>query len=583
MDDVGLKPERRMKGVAVSRGLGVGNVVFLDRAPHRSDAPGAESQVEIKRFRRALRQSRHELSELIKEAGGNGEAASLLDFQLLILESSSLPTRVEDIIDAEQSSAEYAVRVACSESSAKQKASPDPHLSEKSLDIDDLERRLQTALHRQERPHFGSEIDGAVVAAFELRPAEVVEIGRHKPAGLVTERGGWTSHSCIIARELNIPMVSGIRRIDRVLNEGDRLLVDGNAGLLVFDPPAISSPSVVVSEPETLPETSFRRSTTKDGVDVTIRANVDMPEAYPTAHKFGARGIGLFRSESLIVWPGDVPDEEDQTLAYSRIAEVAGEDGVRIRTFDVGRHRLTGLHDDTEINPALGLRSIRLALDQQTHFRCQVRAILRASVAGNIDILIPMVSGVEEMELARKTIEEEANALREQGVEIGAPRLGAMIEVPSAVFLVNEIAAVSDFLALGTNDLVQYTLAVDRDNEMVADWYRTLHPSIIRSLRKVLSAARKAEKQAVVCGEMAGSHFYVPLLLALGARELSMNINSIRSIRRLISEISLDVFERCTAVDELSSADEIEEMLRQLYAEHWPDSFPKGSLNAKHR
>jgi phosphoenolpyruvate-protein kinase (PTS system EI component) len=266
------------------------------------------------------------------------------------------------------------------------------------------------------------------------------------------------------------------------------------------------------------------------------------------------------------------------------MADKVGDAGLKIRTFDIGLEEAGHRRAITEHNPSLGLRSIRLSLVETERFRTQIRAILRASADRNIDIVLPMISGVDEVLRSIEIIKEERKSLESRGVTIGEPHLGAMIEVPSAVITANDIARNVDFLCLGTNDLVQYLLAVDRDNDAVADWYQTLHPAVIEAISTVLNAAATAGIPVGVCGEMAGSAFYVPLLIGLGARELSMNINSITQVRHLIAGISSnEAAELVARVRSGSTADEIESGLREYYIEHWSHLFPPGLLNTRHR
>ncbi|HEV8590792.1 MAG TPA: putative PEP-binding protein, partial [Pyrinomonadaceae bacterium] len=305
------------------------------------------------------------------------------------------------------------------------------------------------------------------------------------------------------------------------------------------------------------------------------RANLDIPSVYKKAKALGARGIGLYRSEFLFNQFKGFPTENEQAAAYSEIADFAGPDGVKIRTFDLNAEQLYGEAAAREKNPALGLRAVRLSFSHLKEFRTQLRALLRASFDRNIDIVVPMISGVDELRHVREIIDSERESLTRKGVTTGNPRLGAMIEVPSALFLANELAEESDFISLGTNDLVQYLLAADRDNESVADWFRTLHPAVIRALRQVATASTQAGKPLIVCGEMAGSPFYLPLLIGLGVSELSMNMNSISRIRRMIAGIA---YEECVSLAKealtFRTADDIEHCMFQHIRTKWSHLFP---------
>jgi len=320
----------------------------------------------------------------------------------------------------------------------------------------------------------------------------------------------------------------------------------------------------------------------RDGVEITIRANVDTVEAYRNAQRAGAVGIGLFRSESLLDGNGTLPSEDDQTAAYRRIAEAVDDGTVNIRTFDVGIEYFDGGRRK-ESNPSLGLRAIRLGLRREADLRTQFRAILRASADEDVGLILPMVSSLDEIRAARRILDDESQDLTAAGIRSGLPRLGAMVEVPSAVFTIDDIAAEVDFLCLGTNDLVQYLLAVDRDNDAIAGLYKTLHPAVLRAIGTVIDAGRVTETPVIVCGEMAGSPFYVPILLGLGATDISITANSIRPIRQLIAGIMV---EECESLVSRSltckTTEEIESLLHDHYATYWEHLFPPGLLNTRH-
>ncbi len=590
MNDAAATSERRINGLAVSHGIGIGRLVFfLDDPSHLTSIAATSPEVEAERISSAAASCRAQLNSLIaaNQSGEQPAIKDILDLQLLILDQSSLIGKIEAQIVENGVNAESALKIVAEELVGRQSTVADPHLREKHLDIADVCNRLEAALQGLV-PTLENKYSGAIVAARELRPSVMIELKKCGPAGIITERGGWTSHTSILARELIIPMVSGVQAVSGSFAEGCDAIVDGENGLVIFAP----SKSTVNEYASMGVSTSaggsefdvVSTSGTMDGQRIAVRANVDIPEAYPLARRSGAEGIGLFRSESLISQPGQIPSEAQQLTAYRQMAEVAGEDGVRIRTFDIGIDQLSGNVSRTEVNPSLGLRSIRLSLHEQVHFRAQIRAILQASLNTKIDILLPMVSGVSEVVAAQNLIDEERGRLIDHGIPFGTPRVGAMIEVPSGVMTSREIARKVDFIALGTNDLVQYLLAIDRDNESVAEWYQTLHPAVLRSIREVINAGEEAGKQVLVCGEMAGSPFYVPVLIGLGARELSMNVNSIKQIRHLISGITVDrATELAAKIAHCETSEETEGILRSFYTQHWADLFPQGLLDAKHR
>lgn len=581
--------ERRIAAIAVSRGVGIGHVVeFRDdekQLVHHTIGP-EEVDAELARFRRAVEQCRHQIEGLVESNGSprSDELTAIFHIQLAILLDPTLTDAVESSIREHYCNAAWAVSQAAADLVRRQSKAEDTTFREKRLDVEDVCERLVATLdgtQLSDRRVFA----GAVILARELRPSTILELHRNEPAAIVTERGGWTSHSSIVAREFRIPMVSGVRAAEHGLRAGLHAIVDGDNGLAIVQPSA----ETVERFSTSVPRRSRRENNTAasaaagavmlDGTRITIRANADIPESYLSAQLLGAEGIGLFRSESLIRRPGRIPSEDEQTAAYIEIARAAGAHGVKIRTFDIGVDRYLPNAGTAEQNPALGLRAVRLSLREQEYLRCQIRAMLRAATAGRIDIVLPMVAGPGELTQAAAIIDEERRSLQNAGVAVGDTKLGAMIEVPSGVLTAPEIAARADFLSLGTNDLVQYLLAVDRDNYAVADWYQSLHPAVIRAIKSVVEGAAQAAIPLVVCGEMAASPFYLPVLIGLGVRELSLNVNSINQIRTVVEGITAD---ECTElvrqIAALETAPEIEAFLRDHYRAKWSNLIPENLL-----
>lgn len=518
--------------------------------------------------------------------GREQSVSGILGVHLLILESSFVE-KIETFIKRERVNSEWAISRIADQYIEQQEVVPDLNFRDKSLDIEDIAKRLLNALNGS--PAASSPSSQAVIVARDLHPSAIIDIAKTETAALITEQGGWTSHSSILAREFNLPMVTGIRNLQQFMLADDRIIVDAINGEVIVNPtdPTVAeytALSVPLEYSGTFNSRSAGFTATVDGEGLLLRLNLDQPEAYAEAEKKGAQGIGLYRSESLIRQPGKIPSEEQQFEAYRRIAEAAGEFGVRIRSFDVDVERFGSDPHWVERNPALGLRAIRLSLADPMHFRTQIRAILRAAHGRKVDIILPMISGVDEIIRSREIIDSERTDLIAAGIDVGEPQIGAMIETPAAVLTAFEIAKAVDFLCLGTNDLVQYLLAVDRDNEAVAEWYQTLHPAVIRAIRNVIADARSADTPVIVCGEMAGSPFYAPVLLGLGAREFSMNINSIQPIRKLLSGISAnDAGDLVDNIRVFDTAEQIENYLREYYSTYWLDLFPTDFLNSRFR
>ncbi len=570
--------EVRFKARAVSRGVAIGRIVCLhgsERQFYRVDIDAADIEREVHRARTAFRLARRQLNKLRGDtAFASTSISGILDAQRAMVEDSSLLAQVESEIESQKVNAEWAVKFVTDGYISKYKSIADAHLRERYIDVEDVAERILNAIDGGERSAtFGKD---AIIVANELMPSTLAERTGDPPTAVITEHGGWTSHAFILARELNLPAVTGVRKLLRRVDTGDTAIVDGYNGRVIVNPTAetleryrlpvsqfqeINYNDVTVSNAETV---------TLDGREIIIRVNVDVPDVYKKAKRLGARGIGLYRSEFLFDRFKGFPTENEQFDAYREIAEFAGEDGVKIRTFDLGPEEVFGQSYGREKNPALGLRAIRLGLASNRNLRTQLRAVLRASHNNIIDIVIPMVSGVDEIDQVRELIDREKESLAARDVPAGTPRLGAMIEVPSAILMAEEIVDATDFICLGTNDLVQYLLAVDRDNESVAGWFRTLHPAVVRALRTVIDATTGAGKPLVVCGEMAGSPFYLPLLIGMGATELSMTVNSILRIRKVVSGIAFqEAMTLAREAEKCRTADEVEAVLEHHIAEKW--------------
>ncbi len=591
MHQAASKPERHLPALAVSRGIGIGTVIFLHGHKRQFFRRSIDSNLidtEIEKFRSAVEECKDQLKELSNRHNDQNQLVSeIFGVHLLIVQESSFIKKIETVIRDRQVNSEWALKVVSDQYLERQISVADQHLREKSIDIEDVSDRLLSVLIGL--PASVRLTDpGLIIIARELRPSAIMELKKSSPAAIITERGGWTSHTSILAREFGLPMVSGVRKFGQIVSEGDRLIVDGFSGQVIVNPKIetielfqrLADETVIRDE---LPAITNNSTATTDGTSIFIRANVDIPETYERAKLFGAEGIGLFRSESLISSPGSIPSEEEQMSAYRQLAAIAGSAGVNIRTFDVGIDQMSERGFSSERNPSLGLRSIRLSLSDTAYFCTQIRAILRTSGDQNLSIVLPMISGLSEVLLSKSIIKEECDRLSEEGIQFSEVKVGAMIEVPSAVLTINEIAQNVDFLCLGTNDLVQYLLAVDRDNDLVANWYQTLHPAVIRSISSVLEAGSERGIPVTLCGEMAGSVFYVPLLIGLGAREFSMNVNSIQQIRHLVSGISLaETHDLVKMARNCHTAEDTEYLLRTYYLKNWKDLFPPGLLSTKH-
>ena len=581
--------EIKLKARAVARGAAIGKIVCLHgrkRQFYRLNIEDSQIERELRRFRASVRLAKRQLKK-ISTAAVKDSKSNIFEAHLLILEDKSLHEKIEKNIQSQKVNAEWAVKIVTDGYIATYKAIEDEHLREKYIDLEDVADRILAALGGGGNSTLRLESDSIIVAR-EVKPSTLIELTESNPKALITEQGGWTSHTFILAREINLPAVTGIKGILRRVKTGDEVIVDGFNGQIIIHPSAESTEKYKLAAAQfeekshLEAESASEKLKTLDGVEIIIRANLDLPQGYANARRSGARGIGLYRSEFLFNQYKGFPTEQEQITAYQKIAKIAGEDGVRIRTFDVSVEQLTEENSTKEINPALGLRGIRLMTAHRTEFRTQVRALLQASFGNKIDIVLPMISDISEIYEAKELFEKEKNYLRRRKINFGAPRFGAMIEVPSAVLTADEIAREVDFFCLGTNDLVQYLLAVDRDNEAVADWFRSLHPAVLRAIKTVIRAAEQNNISAVVCGEMAGSPVYVPILIGLGATELSMNVNSMARVRRTISHIAYEEAKECADnLLKMARADAAEEYVRESFLKNWSHLFSPEILPQK--
>ena len=574
--------EVRLRGNPVSHGVATGAVQTLhgvDRQFFKRNVGASATGTEVARFQRSLFVSRQQLEALMQDAAKHGPLEEILSTQQLLLDDPQLCGQIEKTIGDEQVNAEWATMTVVATMSAKLRSLGDDGLRERYADVEDIGDRILSALSGS-GASFEEMPKGAIIAASELRPSTLAALAGSQIKGIVTEHGGWTSHTFILAREMGIPAVTGVRELLRRTRNGETVLVDGDIGEVIINPSHLSLDNASAQNKRSALAAAFRTMHADpvravDGRAITIKANIDFPSYYARAKEQGVEGIGLYRSEFLLDQFTGLPGEDDQYQAYKEIADLAGNAGANIRTFDVGIRRLPEDIPYRERNAALGLRAIRLSLTREKDFRIQLRALLRAAAGRNLSVTLPMISGVGEIRQARTILDEERGKLNREGIKAGTPALGAMVEVPSTIFIIDELVEETDFICLGTNDLVQYMLAVDRDNELVASWFNTLHPSVIRAVRKVVDHCARAGKPLTVCGEMAGSPYYAPVLIGLGATELSMNVNAIARIREVISAISYSNAQTlASAVESAATSEEAESILMDHIHNNWPDLYP---------
>lgn len=584
-----MNVEITITGRAVSRGVTVGKVVCLygsKKQFYRVYLQKMQIGDELERLRAAVQLAKLQLKEIsaLQSTSIDKNKIGIFEAHSLILEDNSLLLKIENVIQEKNVNAEWAVKIVADSLVASYKSFGDEYLRERYIDIEDVTDRLINALSGGGKSNFLVE-KYSVIVAKEIKPSTLIDLTESAPKAIITEIGGWTSHSFILAREIKLPAVTGVEGILRHIKTGDHVLVDGYNGQVILHPTdeTIEKYKLRAAQFQQTKTaiSGFRQEklTTLDQRLITIRANVDFINEHTASKLSGASGIGLYRSEFLFNQYEGFPSEQEQIEAYRKVAETVGLMRAGIRTFDISPEQIAESIQEKEKNPALGMRGIRLSISNPKHFRTQISALLQASIKNNIDIILPMISDVSEILLTKKVLEEEKLELKSRKITFGEIRLGAMIEVPAAVLIAEDIAREVDFLSLGTNDLVQYLLAVDRDNGTVADWYKTLHPAVIRAIKKVLEAGENFDVPVNICGEMAGSPVYAPILIGLGATELSMNLNSIARIRQIVSGIA---FEEAAQVAgnllNCRSADEGEELVRQFYRLKWSHLFTEDIL-----
>jgi phosphotransferase system enzyme I (PtsI) len=536
----------RMTGLGVSPGIGIGKALVLKRGTRdlRFRVPPGLVGRELDRFDAARAKSREQI-EQIKEriaAHAGAEHAYLFDAQLLMLDDAMLVDRAAETIRTERLNAESALQRALEQISALFDRAQDPYLRERKGDIADVVGRITMNLRAAGDPtDLFNELEGPLVlVAHEVTPSVIAQLDWQRLAGLVTDAGSWTNHTAILARSLHVPAVAGLHNASVVVAPGALLAVDGTTGEVLIEPDADALNQVESRQrrrqayEQSLDEYRGLPAVTEDGVEIRLEANIETPDDAARASERGAEGIGLFRSEFLLTGEGELArlTEDAQYLAYRRLVESAAPRRVTVRTFDVSEAQLR-LEGEPMRSP-MGLRGVRLSLATEEIFQAQLRALLRAAAHGPLRIMFPFVSGLEELRAARAAVSQAAETLRSRGEPVVDVPIGVMIELPSAALTADLLAREADFFSIGTNDLIQYCLAVDRTDDRVSRLYEPLHPAILRAIRLVVRAGRRARIPIAVCGEMAADPVLLTILLGLGLRELSMAPTAIPLAKRVI-------------------------------------------------
>ncbi len=569
---------RTLTGLPASPGIAIGKPAVIENRPLpvvRLDVAPDEVEEQVARVREAARRAADHVSELAKEAGERVgmDYASIFEAHRLMLEDPTLLSSVETTIRQDRVNAEWAVEQVVRQLLARFEHLGDVYLRDRKADLMDVAAELQRTLQGRARPRLTGNGEDRVLIADDIPPSQAIQLSSGSVCGFASETGGATSHTTIIAKSLGIPAVVGVSGLIAAMDAVSTVIIDGFEGHVLVDPdPALLEVYRLRAEEHAARQRDLLAGSelpaeTQDGYRVSLVANVDLLHEVDAAHDGGAEGVGLFRSEFLFLQASpELPDEDQQADAYRQLLDAFPGRSVTVRTFDLGGRKLAReILGAPEDNPVLGLRGVRLCLQRPDFFRTQLRALLRAAGVGkgSLRILVPLVGSVDEIRTVRVIIQRLRRELEHQGHTVPEDiPVGAMVEVPAAALIAEHLCKEVDFLAIGTNDLTQYTLAVDRANEQVADLFRPFHPAVLRLLDRVIAAGRRHGLPVSLCGEMAADPLAVPVLIGLGLREFSMHPPALPVIRSLIREISRrDARRIAQRALGMASAKRVEELL----------------------
>ncbi len=573
-----------LMGLVASPGIAVGRCWPIDRrrvkTPKRRVDP-KEVKGELARMRSAIEAADRQLAEVrakVEELEGS-EHTAIIDMHRMMLKDEMLVVEAQRLVTEEKVNAEWAVKRAVRKIKSAFSDVADEYFKERRADVDYVGERIiknlmGEAVDVQEPPP-----EGAVIIAHDLSPADtVLLLHERKVAAFVTDLGTKTSHTAIVARALEIPAVVGVGRISSLADRGDWIIVDGQRGMVVLNPSAgerndydLARERWLESERE-LMATRDLPGTTLDGVSVRLLGNIEFEEEVRSLLAHGGEGVGLYRTEFLYMGRSDLPGEEEHCQTYRHILEGLAPRPVTIRTFDLGGDKLPSGSRSHDVNPALGLRAVRYCLRHPDMFRAQLRGLLRASVYGNLRVMFPMVSGVAELRAAKRALQEAREELRHEGIETRMPPVGIMVELPSAAMIADRLARDCDFFSIGTNDLIQYALGIDRQNKDVAYLYKPLHLAVMRMLKQICDAAQGVGIPVSMCGEMAGEPMNALVLIGLGVSELSMNGSAIPLVKRVVRAArAADGRELVERLLSFTTADDIEREVRTEMLRRFPE------------
>lgn len=558
-----------IKGIAASDGVAIAKAYLLVEpdlsfSNEKTDQPEAE----VQKFNEALNNSKIELTKIRNHAEEQlgADKAAIFDAHLLVLDDPELIQPIEEKIKNESASAPQALTEVTQNFITIFESMDNEYMKERAADIRDVAKRVLAHILGVELPNPSIIDESVIIVAHDLTPSDTAQLNKQYVQGFVTNIGGRTSHSAIMSRSLEIHAVVGTKSISESVQQGDMVIVDGLTGDVIVNPSDDEIKAYqhkresFFADREALKQLRDEPSKTLDGHEVELAANIGTPNDLEGVHNNGAEGIGLYRTEFLYMGRDNMPTEDEQFEAYKKVLESMEGKRVVVRTLDIGGDKeLPYLNLPEEMNPFLGYRAIRLCLDQPEIFRPQLRALLRASAYGKLNIMFPMVATIQEFRDAKALLLEEKENLKQEGVEVSDDiELGIMVEIPATAALADVFAKEVDFFSIGTNDLIQYTMAADRMSERVSYLYQPYNPSILRLIKQVIDASHQEGKWTGMCGEMAGDETAIPLLIGLGLDEFSMSATSILKARRQIKDLSrtemvqlADRALNCATVDEV--------------------------------
>lgn len=564
-----------INGIAASDGVAIAKAYLLVEPDLSFDNEKVtDIDAEIAKFNHAIETSKVELTKIRNNAEENlgADKAAIFDAHLLVLDDPELIQPIEDKIKNEQVNAPNALSDVTGQFITIFESMDNEYMKERAADIRDVSKRVLAHILGVELPNPSMIDESVVIIGNDLTPSDTAQLNKEFVQGFVTNIGGRTSHSAIMSRSLEIAAVVGTKSITKEVKQGDMIIVDGLTGEVIIDP---TEDEVIAyqnkrerffEDKQALQQLRDEPSTTADGTHVELAANIGTPDDLKGVIENGAEGIGLYRTEFLYMGRDEMPTEDEQFEAYKKVLETMEDKRVVVRTLDIGGDKeLPYLNLPEEMNPFLGYRAIRLCLDQPDIFRPQLRALLRASTYGKLNIMFPMVATIKEFRDAKALLLEEKENLTNEGIEVSDDiELGIMVEIPSTAALADVFAKEVDFFSIGTNDLIQYTMAADRMSERVSYLYQPYNPSILRLVKQVIKASHNEGKWTGMCGEMAGDETAIPLLLGLGLDEFSMSATSILKARRQIKGLNQNEMEELAdrAIN-CATSEEVQELVEQ--------------------